>query len=218
MSEQRRGWHAETWNSGSGQNAAAQTRLQQEFMAGQNPHDRSHSFGWGQRQESLRQKELLKELANRPEYHREYQLQPNEYIGTPRSDRMPEPVYQRPIPNQLQRPFRPAPQQPMDQVGPHIGRLDIIDSKIDNQTRTGQVASDLAFNCGKETQNYLEQVFRSEGPYAVCKLTSDINLQFQKQQVPLKLISRFVAPSDSGLVIDLIDNRTGRPQRTFFLQ
>lgn len=206
--EQRRGWHAESWNSGESQNASIHQRMLQDSMMGNN-RDTNHSFGWAQRQESLRQRDLLQQLSNRSEYRDG--ADPRRHA----SSEMPAPVYHRPIPIRGGRPVEELSQTADQQGQQPYGQLEIVD-------RIGptpaQLAADVAFNRSQNFHPYVQNLFRNEGPYAVCNMTSELNHEFLKMGVPLKFTSRPVGVNDSGLLIDLIDNRNGRSRGTLFLR
>lgn len=208
--EERRGWHADAWNSGMGQNAAVNARLLQDSTPGYHPNDRSHSYAWAQREESLRQRELMKQQNNRQECPG-VELQRNGYIGTEVYRQMPSAAYHRPLPTRGGQP------QDLQQSQCHesVPQLQIVD-RINPEA--ARLANDIAFNRSQTFHPYVENVFRNDGPYAVCNLTSEINREFLRMGVPLKFVSKPVGINDSGLVIDLIDNRNGRSKGTVFLR
>lgn len=220
MSGETRGWHASEWNMRSRPAAEAQLRLLQELQAGRDPYDRSHAYGWAQRdqidqarQDAEQQREQLHQFnQQRIEQQRNQlkQFNPQEQTG--------ERVVPQILRNQIHRPILSRNQN--EAFGNTAGQAGFPANLeiVEEQTNLRQIAFDLASHRSEKFGPYIESVFRQQGPYATSELLNRINFEFLKIGAPYKFVSRLTGPNDSALVADLLDNRNGRSQGTYFLR
>jgi hypothetical protein len=222
MSGETKGWHASEWNTRSRPAVEAQLRLLQELQAGRDPYDRSHAYGWAQRdqidqaRQYAEQREQLQQFnQQRIEQQRNQlkQLNPQDQVGERGVPQVPQILrnqIHRPIPSRnANEAFRDTAQQ-----AGFPSNLEIVEG----QSNLRQVAYDLASHRSEKFGPYIESVFRQQGPYATCEVLNRINFEFLKIGAPFKFVTKFTGPNDSALVADLLDNRNGRSQGTYFLR
>lgn len=219
MSGESRGWHASEWNTRSRPAAEAQLRLLQELQAGRDPYDRSHDYGWAQRNQidqarhhAEQQREQINQLnQQRIENQRNQlrQLNPQEQASERDFPQILRNQIHRPIPSRSTNEAFP---NPAEQGFPSNFEL------VEDQADVRQVAYDLASHRSEKFGPYIESVFRQQGPYATCELLNRINFEFLKIGAPFKFVTKFAGPNDSAIVADLLDNRNGRSQGTYFLR